>query len=73
MTRVKYEIKHNGNPVKTIDVYKVAKFLVEECEDYTYETIYEEFDPKDTEEKRAKLNAHADKIAKFLLEKRASA
>ena len=73
MTNVNYVITKNGKVVgskhyKTFPEIKEA--LNSLGSDFGYKTIYTEFDPEDTPERREKAKKHAEKVQAKLKEKK---
>lgn len=74
MTKVSYNIKHNGRIVKNVIGYQEAVNICEQLgSGWHFEPVYKEFDPEDTPEKREKAKAHALKFAEKWAERHATA
>lgn len=66
MTKVSYDILHNGKKVKNVVGYEEACNIVAELGNrFSFKPVYTEFDPDDTPERRQAAAEHRRKAAEY--------
>ena len=70
MTKLSYDIIHNGKVIKNVVGYQEACDIVAELgPKWKFKAVYTEFNPDDTPERRKAAKEHAEKVREAIARK----